>query len=99
MPLSKEEFEAKKAARSARFGAAAGGSGGSGKAELTEEQKKKLEERAKRWGAAGGSMHPETLARTCRLAAWLAMCVCNAMWQCAFLSPSAQHVPIPIVLL
>lgn len=59
VPLSKEEFEAKKAARAARFGstatAATGAAGGAaaagGKAEpLSEEQKKKLEERAKRWG-------------------------------------------------
>lgn len=56
VPVSKEEFEAKKAARAARFGAAAGSGGGgaaAGKsAELSEEEKKKLEERAKRWARA-----------------------------------------------
>lgn len=54
VPVSKEEFEAKKKKRAERFAAAAaaagGGDGAATKAGtgMTEEQKKKLEERAKR---------------------------------------------------
>ena len=52
VPLSAAELEAKKKARADRFAATGGAAPGSAKAEevqMSEEQKKKLEERAKRF--------------------------------------------------
>lgn len=48
VPLSKEEFEAKKKERAERFGG--GPAAEAMKSGMTEEHKKKLEERAKRFG-------------------------------------------------
>lgn len=67
VPVSKEEFEERKKARAQRFGA--GPAAEAMKAGLSEENKKKLEERAKRWvdawvppGLHGWELHQLTVA-------------------------------------
>lgn len=52
IPMSKEELEAKKKARAERFGSGKVGNGSQGKAVISEEERKRREERAKRFATA-----------------------------------------------